>query len=209
MAPVRVEVSREGTEPETLDGEFVVGTLFPVLGLQPAIGRLIDPHDAAVGAAPVAVVSWSYWKSRFNLDPKVVGATIKIGGAAATIVGVTPRAFIGLQPGVMPSIWMPVTHPMGLRLMARLKPGVPIEQARAEMAVLQRPRLEELARKSGDPHWLQSRTDLEPAERRLLRSARPLRTALADPDGRRRPHPADRVHQCREPGAGARRGTAA
>ena len=80
-----------------------------------------------------------------------------------TIVGVTPRAFIGLQPGIMPAVWMPATEPMGLRLMARLKPGVPIEQARAEMRVLQRPRLEELARKSGDPHWLQSRIDVEPA----------------------------------------------
>ena len=137
--------------------------MFPALGLQPALGRLIGPQDAAGGAAPVAVVSWSYWKTRFNLDPKVVGATIKINGTVATIVGVTPRAFIGLQPGVMPAIYVPVTRPMGLGLLARLKPGVTIEQARAEMTVLQQPRLEELAKRSGDPKWLQSKMFLEPA----------------------------------------------
>ena len=162
-APGRFDVTRDGVEPETLDGAYVVGTLFPVLGLQPAIGRLIDPRDAAAGATPVAVVSWSYWKRRFNLDPKVVGATIKISGTASTIVGVTPRAFIGLQPGLMPAIYMPVTRPMGLGLLARLKPGVTIEQARAEMTVLHQPRIEELAKRSGDLKWLQSKMFLVPA----------------------------------------------
>jgi predicted permease len=163
MAPARFEVTRDGVEPETLDGVYVVGTLFPALGLQPAIGRLIEPQDAAAGAAPVAVVSWSYWKRRFNLDPKAVGATIKIAGTAATIVGVTPRAFTGLQAGVRPAIWMPVTKPMGLGLLARLKPGVTIEQARAELSVLHRPRIEDLAKRTGDPQWLQSKMFLEPA----------------------------------------------
>ena len=163
MAPARFEVTRDGAGPETLDGVYAAGSMFPALGLQPALGRLIGPQDAAAGAAPVAVVSWSYWKTRFNLDPKVVGATIKINGTVATIVGVTPRAFIGLQPGVMPAIYVPVTRPMGLGLLARLKPGVTIEQARAEMTVLQQPRLEELAKRSGDPKWLQSKMFLEPA----------------------------------------------
>jgi putative ABC transport system permease protein len=183
VSPARFEIVRDGAGVETLDGEYVVGTLFPVLGLQPAIGRLIDPQDAQASAAPVAVVSWSYWKSRFNLDPAILGATIKVNGAPATIVGVTPRAFIGLQPGVMPAIWMPASRPMGLRLMARLRPGVPIEQARAEMAVLHRPRLEELARKSGDAQWLQSRMDLEPASAGFAalrdRFATPLRILMA------------------------------
>jgi putative ABC transport system permease protein len=163
LSPARFEVTRDGAEAETLDGEYVVGTLFPVLGLKPAIGRLIEPPDGQAGAAPVAVVSWSYWKRRFNLDPAIVGAGIKINGAPATIVGVTPRAFVGLRPGVIPAVWIPVTRPMSLGLLARLKPGVSIEQARAELSVLQRPRLEELARKSGDLQWLHSKTYLEPA----------------------------------------------
>ena len=61
--------------PETVDGEYVVGTFFPVLGVQPAIGRLIGAQDDEVGSggAAVAVVSWSYWQKRFNRDPSILG----------------------------------------------------------------------------------------------------------------------------------------
>ena len=163
VSPARVEVRRDDGGAETLDGEYVVGALFPVLGLQPAIGRLIGPADAQAGAAPVAVVSWSYWKRRFNLDPAILGAQIVVNGAPMTIVGVTPRAYLGLQAGVMPAIWMPARPPIGLRLLARLKPGVSIAQASAEMGVLHRPRLEALAAKSGDALWLQSTMQVESA----------------------------------------------
>ena len=209
MAPARFEVTRDGVEPETLDGAYAVGTLFPALGLQPAIGRLIEPQDTAAGAAPVAVVSWSYWKRRFNLDPKVIGVTIKVGGAAATIVGVTPRAFTGLQAGVMAEIWMPVTRPMGLGLLARLKPGVTIEQARAEMsgtapAAGRRPG--ETDRRSA----VAAIEDVPGARGRRLRGvARRGLDAPSGADGRRRTDPADRVHQYRESGAGPRRGATA
>src|SRR6266540_2303970 len=112
VSPTRFQVSRDGAEVEAVDGEYVVGTLFSTLGLQPAIGRLIDPQDARPSAAPVAVVSWSYWQSRFNLNPAILGTQIKVNGAPATIVGVAPRAFIGLQTGMMPAIWLPATRPM-------------------------------------------------------------------------------------------------
>ena len=121
-----------------MDGEYAAGNLFSMLGLQPAIGRLIDPRDVAAGAAPVAVVNWSYWKSRFNLNPAILGTQIKVNGVPAAIVGVTPRAFVGLQPGVVPAVWLPATRPPGFRMLARLKPGVSIEQAQAEMNVLYR-----------------------------------------------------------------------
>jgi predicted permease len=161
--PTKLQIAPDGAEAETVDGEYVEGTLFSLLGLQPALGRLIDPQDARAGAAPVAVVSWAYWKSRFNLNPAILGAQIKVNGVAAPIVGVTPRAFVGLIPGIMPVVWLPMTRPMGLGLIARLKPGMPIEQARAEMNVLHRPRLAQIAEKSHDPQWLQSVMDLEPA----------------------------------------------
>ena len=163
VSPTKFQLARDGAEAETVDGEYVEGTLFSFLGLQPAIGRLIDPQDARAGAAPVAVVSWAYWNSRFNLSPAILGAQIKVNGVAAPIVGVTPRAFVGLIPGIMPAVWLPVTRPMGLALIARLKPDVPIEQARAEMDVLHRWRLEQIAEKSHDARWLRSTTDLEPA----------------------------------------------
>ena len=63
----------EGLDPEIVDGEYVVSNFFPVLGVTPAVGRLIGPADDATSAAApaVAIVSWSYWKSRFNLDPAI------------------------------------------------------------------------------------------------------------------------------------------
>ncbi len=74
-----------------------------MLGVKPAIGRLIGPGDSAV-----AVVSWSYWKSRFNLDPAILGRRIVVEDAPVTIVGVTAREFFGLQVGLRPDIWVPL-----------------------------------------------------------------------------------------------------
>ena len=73
VMPSHFQVRGEGLEPEAVDGEYVVGDFFPVLGVKPVIGRLIGPQDDQMGAAgsAVAVVSWSYWKSRFNLDPGI------------------------------------------------------------------------------------------------------------------------------------------
>ena len=161
IVPARFQtVDRTGAA-ETLTGEYVVGTLFPVLGLQPAIGRLIGPDDARPDAAPVVVVSWSYWKRRFDLNPSILGTTLQIDGASASIVGVAPRDFTGLFRGLVADIWKPVTAPRPLGLLARLKPGVSIEQARAELRLLHRPWIEELAR--NDPRWLQADIELASA----------------------------------------------
>jgi predicted permease len=162
VLPDAFKVARDGAEEESVDGEYAAGNLFATLGLQPAIGRLIDPRDAAAGAAPVAVINWSYWKSRFNLNPAILGTQIKVNGVPATIVGVTPRAFVGLQPGVVPAVWLPAVRPRGYRMLARLKDGVSIEQAQAEMNVLYRVTLETLA-KDGNLRWLESRMDVESA----------------------------------------------
>ena len=79
------------------------------------------------------------------------------------IVGVTPRAFVGLQAGVVPAVWLPATRPPGFRMLARLKPGVSIEQAQAEMNVLYRSTLEPVARKEGNLRWLESTMEVESA----------------------------------------------
>jgi hypothetical protein len=91
-------VRGEGLEAERVDGEYVVGDFFPTLGVKPAIGRLIGPEDDRMGAgSPVAVVSWAYWRSRFNLDPAILGRRILVEDAPVTVVGVTAREFSGLQ----------------------------------------------------------------------------------------------------------------
>ena len=172
------KVRAEGLEPETVTGNYVVGDFFPVLGVKPAIGRLIGPEDDHMGSAnsAVAVVSWSYWKNRFDLHPAILGKQILVEDVPLTIVGVTPRAFSGLQTGLKPDIWIPlaeepmIAHPsrlasggLGLALMGRLKPDVSIEQARAEMSVLNQWRVAEISKTNKDPLWRQARLEVAPA----------------------------------------------
>lgn len=163
VVPAPFNVIREGAEEETVDGEYAAGNLFSMLGLQPEIGRLIEPRDVEAGAVPVAVINWSYWKRRFNLNPAILGTQIKVNGVPAAIVGVTPRAFLGLQAGVVPAVWLPATRPPGFRMLARLKPGVSIEQAQAEMSVLYRSSLEPVVKKDGNLRWLESTMEVESA----------------------------------------------
>ena len=129
-------------QPQTVFGGGVGGTFFQALGVRAAAGRLIGPEDVHMGFhAPLAVVSWSFWKSRFDLDPAVIGKKIVVGDdAPLTIIGVTQRGFYGLSYEAQQDIWWPVSlgpsPGWGLGLLARLKPGVSLEQARTEMAVV-------------------------------------------------------------------------
>ena len=180
----RFNVRGEGLEPETVNGEYVVGSFFPVLGIKPVIGRLIGPEDDRLGSADsaVAVIAWSYWKTRFNFDLGILGKRIMVDDVPLTVVGVTPRAFFGLQVGLKPDIWVPVavepmigrpsrmtSGHMNLRLMARLKPGVSINQARAEMTVLNQWRIAEITKTVKDPLWSQAKMEVEPAGAGLSR----------------------------------------
>ena len=150
-----------GLELQTVEGGYVDGSFFTVLGVQPAIGRMIGPEDDHTGdPSAVAVVSWSFWKSRFNLDPAILGKKIIVEDVPVTVAVMMSRAFSRLQaelarpsgyhlpcsrrsPGPRPrsdlgwgSLW----------LVGRLKPGVSISQAQAEMAVLYESTLDEQAR---------------------------------------------------------------
>ena len=138
FAPIRADK----LPPQTLFVGAVGGTFFQALGVRPAAGRLIGPDDVHEGShAPVAVISWSFWKSRCNLDPGIIGKRIVVGDdAPLTIVGVAQRGFYGLNNQAPQDVWWPQTlgpsAGWGLGLLARLKPGVSIEQARTEMDVL-------------------------------------------------------------------------
>ena len=175
VRPARFNVRGDGLEPEAADGESVVGNIFQMLGVKPAIGRLIAPGDSAV-----AVVSWSYWNNKFNHDPAILGKRIIVEDVPVTIVGVTPREFFGVQVGVRPDIWVPLgaDHTAPLQLIGRLRPGVSIEQARAEMAVLFRWTLEERTRASNDPVMHQLKFEVRPAGAGL---ATGLRDQFANP----------------------------
>src|SRR5437588_1830467 len=160
-AQTRFIVRGEGLEPESLNGEYVAGNFFPALGVKPALGRLIRPQDAD-GAV---VLSWSYWKNRFNLDPAILGKRIIVQDLPVTVIGVAPREFLGLQVGSRTEIWLPHNASVDIRLnlLGRLKPGVSIEQARAEMTLLYRFTIEERARGSKDPLVRQLKIEVEPA----------------------------------------------
>jgi predicted permease len=126
-------------------GLVVSGSYFPVLGVTPALGRLLTPEDdKTVGTHFVVVLSHDYWRTRFNLNPNVLNETLVVNGQAMTIVGVAPEGFKGTTLGDDPDVFVPMTMrglmQPGFRgfenrrqywayLFARLKPGVSIEQA--------------------------------------------------------------------------------
>ncbi len=184
-------VRGEGLEQETVTGEYVDSNLFPLLGVRPAIGRLIGPEDDPA----VAVVSWSYWQSRFNLDPAILGRRIVVDNVPAMVIGVAPREFFGLRVGARADIWAPLSLESmihrssrpglgSLNLIGRLRPGVSLRQARAEMAVLFRWTLEERIRDSKDAATQQLKFTVEPAGAGLstelrYRFAKPLTVLMA------------------------------
>ena len=172
-------VHGDGLEPEVVHGGYVSPNYFSVLGVNPALGRLIGLEDgSAESPADVAVVSWSWWKSRFNSDRTIIGRRIIAGDVPVTIVGVTPRGFAGLEPATRQDIWLPLTphHPRfastaryWLKLAARLKPGVSMEQARAEMSVLWQWTIEDELKANDDRSVRDWKMEVQPAGAGLSR----------------------------------------
>jgi predicted permease len=137
------------------DGMLVSGSYFPVLGLKPAIGRLLSPQDdQSIGSNFVTVLSYDYWQSKLGSNPAVVGDQLMINGQSMTIVGVAPEGFNGTTLGERPSVFVPLT--MGglmipgltafdnrstywLYLFARLKPGVTMQQASRGLNAIYQP----------------------------------------------------------------------
>jgi predicted permease len=136
---------------ERAHGALVSGNYFRVLGLQPALGRLLsEEDDRTPGNHPVAVISHAYWQRRFAGDAGIVGRNVSINNVPMTIVGVAPPDFIGSFLGIATSAWVPMAMQQQMtgdaRLasrgsgwmytMARLKPGATDEQAQAEAAAI-------------------------------------------------------------------------
>src|SRR5579863_4002682 len=129
-------VRMPGSDSETLILENVPENYFRVLGLKPAIGRWFGRADIpASGDGDVAVVSWSYWDRRFHRDPAILGQRIFYNDASKIIIGVAPRSYVGARVGSRTDVWIPAER-FDLTMLARLKPGVTLQQAQAEIAVL-------------------------------------------------------------------------
>jgi len=131
---------------------LVTGNYFSMLGIEPALGRLILPAEGKTpGADPVVVLDYKYWRRRFGGDPSVVGKAVSVNGRPCTIVGVTPEPFHGTFAIAEAEIYMPlsmvVVDPQSneiftkrdnhtLRILARLKAGVSRQTAQASLNVV-------------------------------------------------------------------------
>jgi predicted permease len=89
---------------------YVSGNMFPLFGLEPALGRLLSPvDDRGPGLSPYAVLSWDYWNHRFGRDLHVLGRTLHIGDQTFEIIGVGPRDFTGTEKGTVTDIFLPLS----------------------------------------------------------------------------------------------------
>ncbi len=130
---------------------FVSGNYFPMLGATPLLGRILLPEDDQANATPVVLMSGNSWQRHFHSDPHIVGSTLHLNGAAFTVIGVTPLDYLATASSV-PDLWAPVSAQIALgattrqelenRLvnagfpMGRLRPGVTLSDAQAELGVL-------------------------------------------------------------------------
>jgi putative ABC transport system permease protein len=175
-----IAVRADKLQPQSVFVGQVGGTFFQALGVRPAAGRLIGPEDVHMGAhSPVAVISWPFWKSRFDLDPGIIGEKIVVGDTPLTIIGVTQRGFYGISEHARQDVWWPISlgpsSGMWYGLLGRLKPGVSMEQARAEMAVLFQAAID---RPDVDPFVRRMKFRIEPAGNGV---ATPLSQMLSTP----------------------------
>ena len=134
--------SGNGAAPERFDGLFSSANLFDVLRVPPVLGRTFAKGEDAPGAPPVVLISDGVWRRRYHADPNVVGKPVRINGEAGTIIGVLPPGF-GFP--LSSEVWTPMRLdplrlPRGdgqtLQLIGRLRDGVTLESAQAEIAAL-------------------------------------------------------------------------
>jgi predicted permease len=137
-------------EAEQVRGRFVSSGFFPLLGVNPVLGRNFLPGEDEIGAAPIAMISAGLWKRKFGSAPDIVGRSIVLDGDAYTVVGVIPANFdLLLKSFRVAEAYVPIgqwknpllpkrSTGLGAHGIARLRPGVTIEQARADMTEITR-----------------------------------------------------------------------
>jgi len=157
-AGVPLNITGGAGNPDQVFGELVTGNFFSVLGAKPLIGRgFLPDEDKIPGEKLVCVLGHGEWQKRYGGDPSIVGRTISINGASFTVVGVMPKGFKGTNAIGAPALWVPyMTYPQttngffrelaepnnrrGLvfNVTGRLKPGVRVQQAEANLKTIAR-----------------------------------------------------------------------
>ena len=146
MLPVALDSENQS---DVVWGQVVSGSYFDVVRVKPMMGRtFLSEEDQAVGANPVVVISHSLWQRRFSSDPNIVGKTIRLSSRGYQVIGVMPPSFAGSKFALAMDFWAPMAMVEDLRrspgllsdrgshwmnVLARLKPGVTMEQASQEM----------------------------------------------------------------------------
>ena len=142
----RTFLYQTGGEPEQFMGALVTADMWPMLNAKPLVGRGISRQEDVLGQAPVVVISEDMWRRRFDGDPRIIGKQIRLGTTPKTVVGVMPHGFKFPVDRPKTDYWMSLgqdTEDDGggrgaiwLTLVARLKDGVSIEQANAELKTI-------------------------------------------------------------------------
>jgi predicted permease len=130
---------------------YVSGNMFPLFGLEPALGRLLTPaDDRGPGLNPYAVLAWDYWNHRFGRDPRVLGGSLHIGDQTFEIIGVGPRDFTGTEKGTVTDVFLPVNlnslasrdsvswHRTFLMLKPNVNPATDLEPLRQHLSAVSR-----------------------------------------------------------------------
>jgi len=137
-------------QPEQIRGVFVSSDFFPLLGIKPLIGRMLRPGEDEVGAAPMALLSEALWREKYGSDANVIRQGITLDGKAYSIIGVLPdQGDLLLASFRSGSVYLPIGQwtnnlllnrgaGLGIHGIGRLKPGVTVEQARADMLSVSR-----------------------------------------------------------------------
>jgi putative ABC transport system permease protein len=141
-----------GSDTLNVGALFVSGNYFDLLRVKPRLGRTFLPEeDTTPNGHPVVVLGHSFWK-KLGADPAIVGSPITLNGHSFTVIGVAPAAFTGVDVGFSPDLWVPISmhqwvrpgadlwfesrRALLLNIMARLKPGVTMSEAQAQMRTI-------------------------------------------------------------------------
>jgi len=147
----RTDINWSTDDMEKVHVVYVSGNMFPLFGLEPALGRLLAPaDDRGPGLDPYAVLSWDYWDHRFGRDPHVLGRSLHIGTQTFEIIGVGPRDFTGTERGTVTDIFLPLSmnsfatqdsvdwHRIFLMLKPGINPPTAVEPLRQHLSAVNR-----------------------------------------------------------------------
>src|SRR5229473_4893949 len=196
-----------GGEPKPAAAEIVSGTYFSVLGVGPALGRVIEnADDPTPGASPIVVLSYDFWKTQLARAPDVVGRKVLVNQHPMTVIGVAAPAFRGIDVGEVPSLWIPAAmsaqaipgfndllnrRTRWMQVLGRLRPDVTLAQAQTGLQPWFKAMLDEDTRRPGFPKITAER------RQRFLASTIALTPAAQGHSGlRRRPSNRSSTRAC-------------